>query len=473
MDISVMNLKCLTGPERTALKNANLTTVADVLIPSINDISRKTRISNSEIDRLVHKISAEILEAPVSVFDDRICGAEGFTTGDKGLDDLIGGKLRSSAVWEVAGASASGKTQLALQLSLTVQLPKEDGGVAGSSCYITTHSNLPTERLNQILQQNPLLSNKTSLSDIHTCSVATYEALQYYLREGVLGLMNELQKSPDRKPLKLIIVDSVAAPFRSASELNAFVRTKRLGEISKLLHHLVSTYNLAAVIINDVTAVFEPNHSIKSELSHPAELLYSEQSRWFLRPDDTYLDEKQDAALGLVWSNQINARLFLSRTGRTTAWDEEEAEAEQEQERARKRRRIEWNFPGTQSSVVSTVALNSKRVQMVLLRRVDVVFSCFSPARSVDFVITPSGFQTIPSLTREENESYFGGPVEVDAAEQERLAESAALAPVALPRSDEAYDPDLLFGEDDFLDDFELTADGDFVDSDPNSKVVS
>lgn len=53
------------------------------------------------------------------------------TTGCKLLDEVLQGGLVSHGITEISGESASGKTQLCLQLSLNVQLPESQGGLNG------------------------------------------------------------------------------------------------------------------------------------------------------------------------------------------------------------------------------------------------------------------------------------------------------------------------------------------------------
>ena len=47
------------------------------------------------------------------------------------LDHILYGGLLVPGVTEIAGTSAAGKTQLCLQFCLTVQLPRERGGLNG------------------------------------------------------------------------------------------------------------------------------------------------------------------------------------------------------------------------------------------------------------------------------------------------------------------------------------------------------
>ena len=49
------------------------------------------------------------------------------TTGSKSLDELLGGGLETQAITEFFGEFGSGKTQISLQLCVTVQLPEEKG----------------------------------------------------------------------------------------------------------------------------------------------------------------------------------------------------------------------------------------------------------------------------------------------------------------------------------------------------------
>lgn len=57
------------------------------------------------------------------------------------LDGLLRGGLPLHGITELAGQSAAGKTQFALQLSLSVQYPLEHGGLGSGkpsfSCIIT------------------------------------------------------------------------------------------------------------------------------------------------------------------------------------------------------------------------------------------------------------------------------------------------------------------------------------------------
>ena len=60
------------------------------------------------------------------------------TLGCPLLDAALGGGLCPTGITELAGESATGKTQFCLTLLLTAQLPRRIGGLGGRSLYLNT-----------------------------------------------------------------------------------------------------------------------------------------------------------------------------------------------------------------------------------------------------------------------------------------------------------------------------------------------
>lgn len=63
------------------------------------------------------------------------------------LDNFLHGGILSRGITEITGESAAGKTQLCIQLCLTVQLPGEIGGLGGG-IYIHTLQNFESLKFN-------------------------------------------------------------------------------------------------------------------------------------------------------------------------------------------------------------------------------------------------------------------------------------------------------------------------------------
>ena len=60
------------------------------------------------------------------------------STGSEEFDKLIGGGIESQGLTEAFGEFGSGKSQIAMQLAVNVQLPKDKGGLGAHRLYIDT-----------------------------------------------------------------------------------------------------------------------------------------------------------------------------------------------------------------------------------------------------------------------------------------------------------------------------------------------
>jgi RecA/RadA recombinase/transcriptional regulator with XRE-family HTH domain len=69
------------------------------------------------------------------------------TTGSKKLDELLGGGLETQTITEFYGEYGSGKSQIAHQACVNVQLPPEKGGLGGGALYIDTENSLPYDEI--------------------------------------------------------------------------------------------------------------------------------------------------------------------------------------------------------------------------------------------------------------------------------------------------------------------------------------
>jgi DNA repair protein RAD57 len=277
-------------------------------------------------------------------------------------------------------SSAAGKTQLALQLSLFVQLPRESKGLKGSTCYLITSSRLPTTRLSQICETHTLLSASTcGLQNIHTISTPTIPVLIRVLTETLPPFINEQSKGS--APVKLLVIDALAELFHTSHKTTTSTlveRSRSISEISILLHSLASTFQIAILVLNEVVDVFDHGHL--SNLGQ-GDLVYSDQSRWFGRMNSVPGEDKKEASLGLVWANQVNARILLSRTGRRRYLDDG---------RLAKRHRSEGQPPDGTSDILHDD-------QLTLVRRMSVIFNSFSrDSTSMDYIVGEQGISTLP-----------------------------------------------------------------------------
>ena len=172
---------------------------------------------------------------------------EKLTTGSKKLDELLGGGVETQAITEVYGEFGSGKSQICHQLCVTVQLPKDKGGLDGGALYIDTENSFRPERIVQIAKRYNLDPNKV-LSRIVYAEALTADH-QMYLLDNADAQLKEHN-------VRLIIIDSLVAHFRSE-----FVGREMLAErqqkLEKHLHRLMRlarAFNAAAFVTNQVMA---------------------------------------------------------------------------------------------------------------------------------------------------------------------------------------------------------------------------
>lgn len=284
---------------------------------------------------------------------------------------------------------------MALQLSLLVQVKSNLGGISGSACYLTTHATLPTKRLSQLTEEHALLSPSVcSLSDVHTLTVPTPELLIHALSATLPALQRDLSLNSSRKPIKLVVIDSISALFHTTekqSSSSLFERSKLLVELSAKLHTLASLNNVAIVVINNVTDVFADSpHNSQSDVNQN-DIIYRDQARWFGSAHSLPGQNTKEAALGLVWANQVNARIMLTRTNRRKHYDEPASEPK----RQRLANGISHSSQPSSSMTIGTDASDGPNAP-VLVRRLSVVFSSVSARNSVDFVITKQGISALP-----------------------------------------------------------------------------
>ena len=169
------------------------------------------------------------------------------TTGSSNFDEMLGGGIESGAITECYGAYGSGKTSLAHQLAVNVQLPLEQGGAEGIAVWIDTEGTLRPEYL------KPIAADKGMDADEALNNFRGVRALnsdhQMLLAEKVEDLIKK-----DGLPIKLIILDSLMGHFRSefAGRGTLADRQQKLNKHLHALLKIATQYNIAVYITNQV-----------------------------------------------------------------------------------------------------------------------------------------------------------------------------------------------------------------------------
>ena len=128
------------------------------------------------------------------------------TTGSQELDNLFGGGIETGCVVEFFGEFRTGKTQIAHQLCVNVQLSREDGGLNGNALYIDTEGTFRPERIIQMAEGLDLDHKKVLKNIVFG---------RAYNSDHQILLIKEATNLIKEKNIKLIIVDSLIGHFRS------------------------------------------------------------------------------------------------------------------------------------------------------------------------------------------------------------------------------------------------------------------
>ena len=263
-----------------------------------------------------------------------------------------------------------------MQLALTVQLPPNQGGVSGSAYYICTREALRTERLQQIIDGHPLLSPQwCGLCNVHTQKAPSYNVLLRLLKEAFPAAH---KSSQDAYPGKLLIIDTFSDLFDATKDPtydDRYLRAKHLREVSLVLHRLAADHKLAILLLS--SSQFSPVRIDDYETA-PDLLLYADQERWFSRAHSMPGEDAHEGSLGLIWSNQLNARIMMSRTTRTRARVDVDPDAYGE--RPNKKMRLDTSSASAGSGD-----------EPIPFRRMSVIFSSVAPPASCDYVVVRRG----------------------------------------------------------------------------------
>ncbi|MFQ5975018.1 MAG: DNA repair and recombination protein RadA [Candidatus Hydrothermarchaeales archaeon] len=167
------------------------------------------------------------------------------TTGSSILDDLLGGGVETQAITELFGEFGSGKTQIAHQLSVNVQLPKDQGGLEKKVIYIDTENTFRPERIVQ-MSENLGVDPDEILENISIAKA--YNSDDQILWAEKAG---DICQDGD---IGLLVVDSLTSQFRAdyTGRGSLAERQQKLNRHMHTVQKIAFVNNLAVVVTNQV-----------------------------------------------------------------------------------------------------------------------------------------------------------------------------------------------------------------------------
>ncbi|MEM1937179.1 MAG: DNA repair and recombination protein RadA [Candidatus Caldarchaeum sp.] len=224
----------------TTVESVATATVAELVAAGFDDKQASRVISTArEFIEITWVTAKELAELKTSI--GRV------TTGSMRLDMLLGGGVETQAITEFFGEFGTGKSQICHQLAVNVQLPIRRGGLDGSALYIDTENTFRPERIVSMAKHLGLEPDEVMERIVYA---------EAYTSDHQILLIEKSDKVIKEKNVKLIIVDSLTAHFRS-EYLGRQMLPERQQKLNKHMHRIVRlarAFNAAAVATNQVMA---------------------------------------------------------------------------------------------------------------------------------------------------------------------------------------------------------------------------
>ena len=168
------------------------------------------------------------------------------TTSSDSFNELMGGGIETQAITEMFGEFGSGKTQIAHQLAVNVQLPIDKGGLDGETIIIDTENTFRPERISQMATALDLDLEET-LKKIHVARA--------FNSDHQMLLVDKAMELSKERPIRILIVDSLTAHFR-AEYVGRGTLAERQQKLNKHMHDLsrFSYLNNATVVVTNQVA---------------------------------------------------------------------------------------------------------------------------------------------------------------------------------------------------------------------------
>ncbi len=230
------------------LREAGYTDLMELAVASPGDIAEAADIGLATAQKIIgearRKADVGGFELGTQVLERRKKLGR-ITLNAKALDELLGGGVETQAITEFAGEFGTGKTQIAHQIAVDVQLPVAQGGLLGETVYIDTESTFRPERIID-MSKAVGLDPQEALTKIHVARA--------FNSSHQMLLVQKAQELARRRPIRLLVVDSLTAHFRSEyAGRGELARRQQL--LNKHLHELLrfaDIYNAAVVVTNQV-----------------------------------------------------------------------------------------------------------------------------------------------------------------------------------------------------------------------------
>jgi DNA repair protein RadA len=232
------------------LREAGYITVESLAVATVAELREAAEIGESQAKKII-AAARKASEIGAFLTADKVLERRKtvgwITTGSKSLDSLLGGGIETRAVTEVFGEFGSGKSQLAHQLCVNVQLPKEKGGLGGRAVYIDTENTFRPERIMNMavgLELDPEVVLKNIL------------VARSYNTDQQLLIAEKAEELAEKEGVRFMAIDSLTSHFRAEFVGRGTLadRQQKLARHLLVLHRIADLMDIAVFVTNQVQA---------------------------------------------------------------------------------------------------------------------------------------------------------------------------------------------------------------------------
>ncbi len=249
---------------------------------SPSEVHEKCQISLRTATRIVTDARTELGITPITASEmyEEAEEQPKITTLSQNLDGILGGGVQCGAITELSGAYSTGKTQIAFQLCLTVQLAEDRGGLGGTAYFIDTEGTFSPRRVAEMANHIQDMLPRNSLENILISRA--------FNTDHQIKLVRDADKIISKRNVRVLVVDSVATHFRSEYSSKGALpqRQQALMRHAEDLQRYADSYELAVITTNQVLA----------------------------NPDAYVAGSSVEPALGYAWGHRPKHRMFLRKS---------------------------------------------------------------------------------------------------------------------------------------------------------------
>ncbi|RLG49720.1 MAG: hypothetical protein DRN90_01025 [Thermoproteota archaeon] len=177
--------------------------IDEVRYMTSSELVEKLKIDSKTARKILRAIGSTFVE--IKPASEVIMHKKRLKIGVKEIDDLLGGGLEQGTLIELYGRPASGKTQMAMHITINARLDEKEGGLSTKVFYIDTERGFSPARIEEMCRFRGLDPQKIMDGILYVSAGSTHEL--FVAAERALDLIKD-------EGVGLIIVDSLLSPFR-------------------------------------------------------------------------------------------------------------------------------------------------------------------------------------------------------------------------------------------------------------------